>query len=149
MKMNQDQSKPALSPITIRTSIEAPLEKVWQLWTDPVHISQWCQASDDWHAPHAENDLRTGGKFRTVMAAKDGSFSFDFEGVYTRVKLHEIIEYDLADGRHVTIHFSKLNNGSEIVETFDPETENPPEMQQQGWQSILENFKKHVEAPGY
>ncbi|MBK8505035.1 MAG: SRPBCC domain-containing protein [Saprospiraceae bacterium] len=144
--MNQDQSRPVLSPITIRTSIEASLDKVWQLWTEPMHISQWCQASDDWHAPHAENDPRTGGKFKTVMAAKDGSFSFDFEGVYTHVKSHEIIEYDLSDGRHVAVHFSKLNNEIEIVQTFDPETQNPMEMQQQGWQSILENFRNYVET---
>ena len=138
--MNQDPS-----PIGVRTSIEAPLDKVWQFWTEPVHISQWCQASDDWHAPQVENDLRTGGKFKTVMAAKDGSFSFDFEGVYTKVELHHLIEYDLLDGRHVTIYFSKLNKGTQIIETFDPETENPVEMQRQGWQSILENFRKYVE----
>lgn len=142
--MNQTE-KTDLAPITIRTTIEAPLEKVWEFWSNPKHIINWCNASDDWHAPTAENDLQTGGRFLTRMEARDGSFGFDFEGIYSNVKDHSVIEYDLADGRHVSIQFSKLNDDTEVVETFDPEGENPLEMQRQGWQAILNNFKNYVE----
>lgn len=142
--MNQS-GKSETSPITIRTIIDAPLDKVWKCWSDPRHITQWCNASDDWHAPKAENDLRPGGKFLTRMEARDGSFGFDFEGVYTKVKEHALIEYDLTDGRHVRIQFSRLNDETQVVETFDPEQSNPLEMQQQGWQAILNNFKNYTE----
>lgn len=142
--MNQSK-KPDLTPITVRTTILAPLDKVWSCWTEPKHITQWCNASDAWHAPKAENDLQPGGKFLTRMEAKDGSFGFDFEGTYSDVIPNALIEYDMADGRHVSIHFSKLNDGTEIVETFDPEGENPLEMQQNGWQAILNNFKNYSE----
>lgn len=113
---------------------------------DPKDIVKWCQASDDWHAPAAEVDLKNGGKFKTTMAAKDGSFSFDMEGTYTNVKPTSVLEYDMADGRYVSIQFSKEGNGTKVVETFDPETENPIEMQRGGWQAILDNFKKYVES---
>jgi uncharacterized protein YndB with AHSA1/START domain len=136
----------ALSPITIETIINAPLKKVWNYWSDPQHITQWCHASDDWHAPVAENDLQTGGRFKTVMAARDGSFSFDFEGMYSRVNLFESIDYDMSDGRHVHIRFSPLGETTRVVEVFDPETMHSREMQQSGWQAILDNFKKYVEA---
>ena len=134
-----------LTSITVETLINAPIEKVWKFWSDPEHITQWCQASDDWHAPYADNDLRDGGKFRTTMAAKDGSFSFEFEGVYTKVREHEFIAYTMADGRKVAVQFESQGNQTKVTETFDPESENSVEMQQQGWQAILDNFKKYVE----
>jgi uncharacterized protein YndB with AHSA1/START domain len=132
--------------ITVSAEINAPIEKVWNAWTNPTNIMQWCNASDDWHAPKAENDLRVGGKFSTTMAAKDGSFSFDFEGEYTKVDHHQKIDYSLGDGRTVDITFNSNGNTTSIIETFDAESENPIEMQQGGWQAILNNFKKHVEA---
>jgi len=132
--------------ITIEAIVNAPVEKVWTYWSEPKHITQWCQASDDWHAPYAENDLRTDGKFKTTMAAKDGSVSFDFEGVYTNVQLHKVIEYSMPDGRKVKILFSGNGNETKVTETFDPEDTNPIEMQRGGWQAILDNFKKYTET---
>ncbi len=106
-----------------------------------------CQASDDWHAPHAENDVKVGGKFKTTMAAKDGSASFDFEGIYNNVKNFETIEYDMADGRHVKVEFKNLaDKTTKVIETFDMENENSEELQRGGWQSILDNFKKYTES---
>lgn len=131
--------------ITVETTIKAPVEKVWEFWTKPEHITQWCQASDDWHAPYAENDVRVGGKFKTTMAAKDGSMSFDFEGVYVNVEQHKHIEYLIADGRKVSISFAKEGNETSVVESFEAENENSPEMQKGGWQAILDNFKKYSE----
>lgn len=133
-------------PITIETTVHAPMEIVWDCWSNPDHITNWAFASDDWHAPYANNDLKLNGKFKTTMAAKDGSMSFDFEGVYTSVKKHELIEYDIADGRHVATLFSKLGSDVKIVQTFDPESSNPREMQKEGWQAILDNFKKYAET---
>lgn len=129
----------------VETTIKAPLFKVWEYWNKPEHITKWAFASDDWEAPAAENDVRTGGKFKTVMAAKDKSASFDFTGTYTLVKENEIIEYDMDDGRHVKTEFKETPDGIKIIETFDPESENPLEMQKNGWQAILDNFKKYVE----
>lgn len=132
--------------ITVEAKIKAPIEKVWDYWSDPTHIINWTFASDDWHAPFAENDLRTGGKFKTTMAAKDGSFSFDFEGIYSNVELHKTIEYDMADGRRVRITFDQAGNETLVKESFDPEKENPEDMQKGGWQAILDNFKKYTET---
>jgi len=131
--------------VTVESTINAPVEKVWQYWSAPEHITQWCQASDDWHAPHAENDLRTGGNFKTTMAAKDGSFSFDFEGVYDRVDEHKAIEYTVADGRKVIVQFIPEGGQTRVVEEFEAENTNPVEMQKGGWQAILDNFKKYAE----
>src|SRR5690349_5988944 len=131
--------------ITVEATVNAPVEKVWKYWNEPRHITKWCAASDDWHAPHAENDLRKDGTFKTTMAAKDGSFSFDFGGVYTNVQKHKVIEYVIADGRKVKIIFTADGNKTKVSETFDPENENPIEMQRGGWQAILDNFKKHAE----
>ena len=130
--------------ITVQTTINAPIEKVWKYWTEPQHIVNWTFASDDWEAPYSENDLRIGGKFKTVMSAKDKSSSFDFNGVYTDVKVHEIIAYDIEGGRHVTIIFLTKPDGVEVTETFDAEDINSVELQRTGWQAILENFKKYV-----
>jgi len=132
--------------ITVETTVNAPVEKVWTYWSEPKHITRWTHASEDWHAPYADNDLRKDGKFKTTMAAKDGSMSFDFEGVYSNVQPNKVIEYGLADGRKVKIVFTASGNGTKVVETFDPESENPIDMQRGGWQAILDNFKKYTET---
>jgi uncharacterized protein YndB with AHSA1/START domain len=132
--------------ITVEASVNAPVEKVWAYWAEPRHIMQWCNASDDWHAPHAENDLRTGGKFTTTMAAKDGSMSFDFGGEYTHVVPNNFIAYTMGDGRKVTITFTPQGDQTHISETFDIENQNPEEMQRGGWQAILDNFAKYTET---
>lgn len=131
--------------ITIKATINTSINKVWKFWSLPEHITKWSFASPDWHTPYAENDLREGGKFKSTMAAKDGSMSFDFEGEYTLVKTNEAIEYVMADGRKVEVSFNETPNGVEIIESFDPETQNPEEMQRGGWQAILDNFKSYVE----
>ncbi|MNX28860.1 hypothetical protein D3C86_589750 [compost metagenome] len=131
--------------ITVQTRVDASIEKVWKLWTSPEHVTKWNNASPDWHTPFAENNLKVGGKFKYTMAAKDGSMSFDFEGVYTDVVGHSFIAYAMADGRKVTITFESLENGVLVTEKFDPETENSEALQQQGWQAILDNFKKYTE----
>ena len=132
--------------LTVKTTINAAVEKVWEYWSKPAHITQWCNASDDWHTPRAENDLRTGGKFTSRMEARDGSMGFDFGGIYDAVKLHEYIEYTMDDGRKVSIHFNADGNKTTIVESFDAEDTNPLELQQGGWQAILDNFKKYTEG---
>ncbi|MEO6176185.1 MAG: SRPBCC family protein [Flavobacterium circumlabens] len=131
--------------IKVQNTINAAIEKVWEFWTLPEHITKWSFASPDWHTPYAENDLIEGGKFKSTMAAKDGSMSFDFEGEYTLIKQNEAIEYVMADGRKVEISFEATLNGVEVIESFDPETQNPEEMQRGGWQAILDNFKSYVE----
>jgi uncharacterized protein YndB with AHSA1/START domain len=136
----------ATTSITVQNTTNAPVEKVWKYWSAPEHITQWCQASDDWHAPYADNDLREGGSFKTTMAAKDGSFSFDFGGVYDKVDEHRLIEYTLGDGRKVKVVFEANGNTTNITETFDAERTNPVEMQRAGWQAILDNFKKYTET---
>jgi uncharacterized protein YndB with AHSA1/START domain len=132
--------------ITVETVVNAPLAKVWESWTQPQHITQWNQASEDWHTPYAENDLRTGGKFKSTMAAKDGSMSFDFEGIYSHVTPHQRIEYGMSDGRMVNVLFESSGNETKVTETFDPEDENPLDMQRAGWQAILDSFKKYTEG---
>ena len=132
--------------ITVKTTIDASIEKVWSFWTLPEHITKWSFASPEWHTPYAENDLREGGKFKSTMAAKDGSMSFDFEGEYTLVKQNEAIEYIMADGRKVEITFSGEGNETTIVESFETEDTHSIEMQRSGWQAILDNFRKHCES---
>jgi uncharacterized protein YndB with AHSA1/START domain len=132
--------------ITVQSSINTPIEVVWNCWTTPEHITKWNNASDDWYTPYAENDLQVGGKFKYTMAAKDGAVSFDFEGEYTLVEQNEAVEYVMADGRKVEISFKETPVGVIIIESFDPENENSEELQLQGWQSILNNFKKYVET---
>jgi len=132
--------------VTVEATVNAPVEKVWKTWSEPQHITKWCAASDDWHAPKAENDLRTGGTFSTRMEAKDGSFGFDFGGIYDNVKKNELIEYTMGDGRTVQVTFSPSGDQTKIVETFDAETTNSIEMQRGGWQAILDNFKKYTES---
>ena len=132
--------------VTVEATVNAPIEKVWARWNEPQHITKWAFASDDWHAPKAENDIRTGGKFSTTMAAKDGSFSFEFGGVYDNVVTNKLIEYTIGDGRKVKIVFTQEGNQVKVTETFDAESENPVEMQRGGWQAILNNFKKYAES---
>lgn len=132
--------------ITVAATIQVAVEKVWNLWTSPEHIMQWNNASDDWHTPRAENDLRKGGVFNTRMEAKDGSFGFDFSGEYTDIKTNELIAYTMSDGRKVHISFTSDGNTTTVTETFDAENTNPLEMQRGGWQAILDNFKKYAET---
>ncbi|MGG3575324.1 SRPBCC family protein [Bacillus gobiensis] len=131
--------------ITVETTVHAPVNKVWEYWTDPQHIMKWSFASDDWHAPNAENDLRVGGKFLTRMEAKDGSFGFDFGGVYDEIRINEFISYTLDDGRKVTITFITQENYTKVIETFEAEDTHSIEQQQAGWQAFLDNFKKYSE----
>ncbi|MEH7494727.1 SRPBCC family protein [Neobacillus niacini] len=130
--------------IIVETTVQAPVEKVWEYWTEPTHITKWNTASEEWHTPFAENDLQVGGKFLSRMEAKDGSFGFDFGGVYDDVRLNESIAYTLEDGRKVTISFIRQGDETKVIETFDAENSNPIEMQEAGWQAILDNFKKYV-----
>lgn len=131
--------------ITVKNTINVSIDKIWEFWTLPEHITKWSFASPDWHTPYAENDLREGGEFKSTMAAKDGSMSFDFGGEYTLVEKNKAIEYVLGDGRKVEISFTETPNGVEIIQNFDPETQNPEEMQRGGWQAILDNFKSYAE----
>jgi uncharacterized protein YndB with AHSA1/START domain len=136
----------ARTKITVEATVKAPVEKVWQFWSGPEHIMQWAAASDDWHTTRAENDLRVGGTFVSRMEAKDGSFGFDFGGVYDAVKTNELIEYTLGDGRKVAVNFSGKGNETQVTEVFEAEGTNPVEMQRGGWQAILDNFKKYAET---
>lgn len=135
-----------MEKITIKATIYAPIEKAWQYFTEPQFIKQWNNASPDWHTPAASNDLTVGGKFSYTMAAKDGSFSFDFEGIYDDVQENKYIAYSLGDGRKVEVIFETNGDTVEVTETFDPENQNPVEMQRGGWQAILDNFKKLAEG---
>jgi|ERR1035437_1083963 uncharacterized protein YndB with AHSA1/START domain len=132
--------------ITVEATVNAPIEKVWSYWNSPEHITKWYFSADDWHATYAENELKVNGKFKTTMAARDGSFSFDFEGAYTNIQKNKLIEYTIPDGRKVSVSFSDNGNETKVTETFETETMNPIEMQKGGWQSILNNFKKHTET---
>ena len=132
--------------ITVEASVKAPVVKVWEYWTAPKHVKQWNAASDDWHTTYAENDLRVGGKFLSRMEAKDGSFGFDFGGVYDKVTKNEFITYTIGDGRKVEITFSGDEDETTIVESFEAEDTHSIEMQRGGWQAILDNFKKYTET---
>ena len=131
--------------ITVTAQVNAPIEKVWKSWTEPYHIMNWNHANDDWHTTRATNDLRQGGKFTAHMAAKDKSFGFDFEGVYDAVVPETLVSYTMADGRTVEITFKEPVGGTLVSESFDPESTNPADLQRQGWQAILNNFKKYTE----
>lgn len=132
--------------ITVSTKVKGPIEKVWDHFTKPEHIVHWNFASEDWHAPWAKNNLRVGGKFSSRMEAKDGSSGFDFEGIYTEVTLLKGFTYELEDGRKVIVSFEVVDENVIVREDFDAETENTIERQQNGWQSILDNFKKYSES---
>ena len=132
--------------ITVETIVKAEPSRVWDAWNNPADIKQWNNASDDWHTTSSSVDLREGGKFMSRMEARDGSQGFDFEGTYTRVEPDKTIEYRMGDGREVKVEFVPRADGVLVKETFDAEDENTPELQRQGWQAILDNFGKHVEA---
>ncbi len=137
-----------LSMITIHAYTSVPPSKAWEIWTDPKHIVNWNFATPEWHCPRSENDLREGGRFSSTMAARDGSMNFDFEGTYSRIEPQSLIEYEIADGRKVSIAFEVTDGGTRITETFEPEGTHPVEMQRQGWQSILDNFARYAESAG-
>lgn len=131
--------------ITVETTVGAPLAEVWRAYTTPGDIQQWNAASDDWHTTHAEVDLREGGAFTSRMEAKDGSFGFDFAGTYTRIVPHALIGYRFGD-RAGLVEFLPGEGGVLVRVTFEAEAEHPVEQQRQGWQAILNRFKRHVES---
>ncbi len=130
--------------ISIRTTISADKKKVWDYYTQPEHITQWNFADPSWHCPTATNDLIVGGKYVARMEAKDGSFGFDFDAVYTEINHGDSFTYEFG-GRFATVEFKETNGQTEVIVTFDPETENSIDLQRQGWQAILDNFKKYTE----
>jgi uncharacterized protein YndB with AHSA1/START domain len=132
--------------LTVETTVNAPIQKVWDYWTKPEHITKWNAASDDWHTPWAENELKVGGKFKARMEARDGSFGFDFEGTYNDVQDQKYLEYTIADGRKVQVSFSSQAEATKVVETFEAEDTHSIEMQKEGWQAIMNNFKKYAES---
>ncbi len=136
--------------ITVEALVKKDIATVWESWTKPEHIMKWLFASDDWECPHAENDLRVGGKFLSRMSATDGSAGFDLTGVYTDVQDHVLIAYAMEDGRTVSVAFAAVpeedGGGVHITETFEMENENSEELQRSGWQAILDNFKKYAEG---
>ena len=137
----------AKKTISVQAVISAPVEQVWKLYTEPEHVIKWNNPSNDWHTPRAENDLKVGGKFLYRMEAKDGSSGFDFDGIYEQIRTKELILYSLTDGRKVEVTFTKDNDTrTKIATTFEAESTNPLEMQRNGWQAILDNFKKYVET---
>ena len=130
--------------ITVKTMVNAPIERVWSAYTSPEDIKQWNAASDDWHTTRATVDLRPGGQFLSRMEAKDGSFGFDFAGTYTRIEPQDLIEYAFGD-RTCTVVFAEGDGGVAVRVSFDPETEHSEDQQRQGWQAILDRFARHVE----
>ncbi len=134
-----------METITVQIVVNESIEKVWDAYTKPEHITNWAFASDDWHAPRAENDVRIGGRFLTRMESKDGSAGFDFTGTYREVESYKKIAYAMNDKREVSVTFEEMGNSTAVTVVFDPENENPLEMQKSGWQAILDNFKKYVE----
>lgn len=133
-------------PITIAATVNVPVATVWTLWTTPTDIMQWNSASPDWHTPKATNDLQPGGTFSYTMASKDGCMSFDFGGTYTAVSTHELIAYTLGDGRKATVTFTANGDTTHITTIFEAEDQNSIELQQAGWQAILDNFKQYAES---
>ena len=134
-----------MTQITVQTIIQAPLPKVWQCWTQNEHIINWNFASADWYCPKAENNLLVGGEFHYIMSSKDNTMSFDFWGTYTHIENEKRIEILLGDGRKMTVLFELTPSGVMVTEHFDPENQNPVELQQTGWQMILDNFKNYTE----
>ncbi|MBN8538426.1 MAG: SRPBCC family protein [Deltaproteobacteria bacterium] len=133
------------SKIQIEATISTTLPKVWQYWTEPNHITQWNFAVPEWCCPRATNDLSVGGKYSARMEAKDGSFGFDFEAIYNEVIIQKKLAYTLTDGRKVVTSFERVGDATKVTTVFDAENQNPVEMQKNGWQSILNNFKKYAE----
>ena len=131
--------------ISVATTVSAPIDKVWRAYTTPEDIKRWNAASDDWHTTAATVDLRVGGAFSSRMEAKDGSFGFDFAGTYTKIVEHKLIEYAFGD-RTAQVEFADTPDGVEVRVTFEAEATHSEEQQRGGWQAILDNFKRHVEA---
>lgn len=136
----------SFSKIKIEAAVAAPVSKTWSYWTEPHHITQWNFADPSWQCPKASNDLKAGGKYSARMEAKDGSFGFDFEAIYDEVVTQKKIVYTMLDGRKVTTTFEAVGNATKVTSIFDAEKENPEEMQKDGWQAILNNFKKYAET---
>ena len=145
-KIRQAANDESQTVITVQTTVKAPIEKVWEMWTQPEHITNWNFATNEWHSPRAENDLRTGGKFSYRMETKDGNMGFDFGGVYTAINEHKKLEYTIDDGRQVQVHFNEVDGGTFVMENFEAENSNPIEIQKMGWQAILDSFKNYVEG---
>jgi hypothetical protein len=122
------------------------IQSSWDAWTKPAHIIHWTFASDDWHCPHAQSDLKNEGRFLTRMEAKDGSMGFDFEGTFLRVNAPFLLEYRMDDGRIAEVVFESKPEGTLITESFDPENIHPVDMQKAGWQSILDNFVRYTQG---
>lgn len=135
-----------MEPITVQNTIEASIENVWALWTDPAHVKNWNFASNDWHCPRANSDFVVGGEFHYIMAAKDGSVEFDFCGTFTKIIDQSAIQIFLEDGREMNLQFITEGQATKVIETFEPEEVNSLELQKQGWQAILNNFKAYVEG---
>ena len=131
--------------ITVTATINANAKKVWNYYTNPEHIVNWNFADPSWQCPKASNDMTIGGKYFARMEAKDGSFGFDFEAIYEEIKMGQSFTYSFGD-RRVTVEFKTLENQTEIIVVFDPENENPLEMQKEGWQAILNSFKNYTET---
>lgn len=132
--------------VTIQATIFADRKKVWEYYNQPEHITHWNFASPEWHCPRAENELKIGGKLKSRMEARDGSMGFDFVGTYEKIDEFNSLRFSLDDGRRVDVEFSDQGNKTQVVTHFDAESSHPVEMQQQGWQAILNNFKKYVES---
>jgi uncharacterized protein YndB with AHSA1/START domain len=132
--------------ITVQTIVNAAIEKVWEFWTTPKHIQKWNNPTDDWHTPAVENDVKVGGKFKYTMATKDGSISFDYEGIYTKVDKFSVIEYHLVDNRTGSIQFEIQVDKVRITEIFEPERANSENEQKQFCQGVIDNFKKYTET---
>ena len=132
--------------ISVQANINAPVELVWKLWSTPGDIIKWNNASEDWHTPRAENDLKAGGTFSYRMEARDGSMGLDFAGVYDKVVVNGQVEYTLGDGRKVNVLFTALGDSTRVAEAFEAEDINGIALQQRGWQAILDNFKKYAET---
>ena len=133
------------SKITIQAVVAADRQKVWDCYTQPEHITKWNFATDTWHCPAASNDMRVGGKYLARMEAKDGSFAFDFEAVYNEIVDGEKFTYTMPDNREIQVSFEQTDDKTRVTVTFDPENENPVDLQRSGWQSILDNFRKYTE----
>jgi uncharacterized protein YndB with AHSA1/START domain len=135
-----------MTKITIESIIAASSTKVWDYWTNPHHITKWNFASSDWQCPRASNDLRVGGKYSARMEAKDGSFGFDFDVIYTEVVLKKRLSYRMEDGREATTTFESVGESTKVVTVFDAEKTHSEQMQRDGWQAILDNFKAYTES---
>ncbi|NDC77955.1 MAG: activator of HSP90 ATPase [Chitinophagia bacterium] len=131
--------------IIVTTDIQAPLPVVWERWTNPAHVVHWNFASADWHCPAAESDFRNGGSFHYTMSARDGSFSFVLSGTFEEIVDGRSITLRLEDGRQVTTRFETADGKTRVIEAFEPETMNPEDLQRQGWQAILDNFRAYAE----